>query len=293
MGDTNKDLGRALRSVAPRTRPTAGRLVVGLAGRAASPDRHCTQSPAVQPSNKQGETMPNQHPNANGWPPALQNALTVIQSVTPPLCACGRGGVMPWTGSPIWGGTEGLGPHRDPAAAMGAHAPISPTIVCAATTGWLRPANTSSVIASRSIASVFTRRRPANRRCSVTWAGLSSSTSQQAGHAYPKPADDDARPLPHPPSPAPTTQSIPRSDHNRSQIRAAQTKSKRAQHPTTASIGCRQHRRALADIDGNHNRGRRDWHSMMHRHNNTSGALPGDPRAATLRPQRNYLTVPS
>ena len=46
-----------------------------------------------------------------------------------------------------------------------------------------RPASTSSVIASRSIASVFTRRRPATRRCSPTCAGLSSSTSQPAGHA--------------------------------------------------------------------------------------------------------------
>ena len=42
--------------------------------------------------------------------------------------------------------------------------------------------NTSSVIASKSIASVFTRRRPCTRRCSATRAGLSSNTCQPTGH---------------------------------------------------------------------------------------------------------------
>jgi hypothetical protein len=48
-------------------------------------------------------------------------------------------------------------------------------------TGQPRPARSSSVIASRSTVSVLMVRLPITRRCSVTCAGLSSSSSQPAG----------------------------------------------------------------------------------------------------------------
>jgi hypothetical protein len=53
--------------------------------------------------------------------------------------------------------------------------------------------------------------------------------------------------------------------------RAGHRELNRAHQPPTSAIGDRHHRRSLADIDGNNDRGRRDW-STLHRHNNTSGA---------------------
>lgn len=50
-----------------------------------------------------------------------------------------------------------------------------------AVTGTPRRVRPSSVIASRSIASVLTRRRPWTRRCSVTWGGFNSRTCQPGG----------------------------------------------------------------------------------------------------------------
>jgi LysR family transcriptional regulator (chromosome initiation inhibitor) len=66
---------------------------------------------------------------------------------------------------------------------------------------------------------------------------------------------------------------------DRSQIRTSHPKTHRTQQPTTPSIGRRHHRRTLADIDRNDNRGRRGWRNM-HRHNNTSGACRASPRIA-------------
>jgi hypothetical protein len=77
---------------------------------------------------------------------------------------------------------------------------------------------------------------------------------------------------------------------DRSQIRTSHPKTHRTQQPTTPSIGRRRHRRTLADIDRNDNRGRRGWRNM-HRHNNTSGACQENQSAPTLRSSMLLLSV--
>ena len=58
--------------------------------------------------------------------------------------------------------------RRDPADRCAVQAPADPSTWVRAATGVPRPASSISVIASRSIASVFTRLRPWTRRCSAT-----------------------------------------------------------------------------------------------------------------------------
>ena len=56
--------------------------------------------------------MSKQHSNANGWPPALQKALTVIQSVTPPFVPAAAEAmtvVIEWPPA-----DPGAPPHRHP-----------------------------------------------------------------------------------------------------------------------------------------------------------------------------------
>ena len=60
----------------------------------------------------------------------------------------------------------------------------------------------------------------------------------------------------------------------------------------TSRVGYREHCRGLADIDGNDDRGRRDW-SYMHRHNNTSGACQEIHVRQHTDPKRNQLQIPS
>lgn len=79
--------------------------------------------------------------------------------------------------------------------------------------------------------------------------------------------------------------------HNPDQTRPGHHELDRTEYTPTGTIGRRQHRRGLADIDGNDDRGRRDW-GNMHRHNNTSGVCQENPRAPTHGPQKESLTDP-
>ena len=50
----------------------------------------------------------------------------------------------------------------------------------------------------------------------------------------------------------------------------------------------------LADINGNNDRGLRDWRSMTHRHNDTSGVPPEEPERGNARIlKKEYLTTRS
>jgi hypothetical protein len=61
-----------------------------------------------------------------------------------------------------------------------------------------------------------------------------------------------------------------------------------AQHPSPTTPP------KLADINGNNDRGLRDWRSMTHRHNDTSGVLPEEPKRGNARIlKEEYLTIPS
>ena len=56
--------------------------------------------------------MSNQHSNGNGWPPELQKAITVVQSVTPPFVPADPEAmtlVIEWPP-----GSPGAPPHRHP-----------------------------------------------------------------------------------------------------------------------------------------------------------------------------------
>lgn len=60
---------------------------------------------------------------------------------------------------------------------------------------------------------------------------------------------------------------------------------------TQARTGHRENRRRLADIDGNDDRGRRDW-SYMRRHNDTSGACQEVHVRQRADNERNLVTDP-
>ena len=92
-----------------------------------------------------------------------------------------------------------------------AHAPSSPITASRAVTGRPRPARTSSVIASRSSASVLTRRRPWTRRCSADVRRIQLHTCQPArphGRGEQRPVvmpgslDPDSNGTSHPGQPA-------------------------------------------------------------------------------------------
>jgi Phage integrase family len=65
----------------------------------------------------------------------------------------------------------------------------------------------------------------------------------------------------------------------------------RTEQTLTGAVCHRKHRRGLADIDSNDDRGRCDW-SSLHRHNNTSGACQENPCAPTHGPHKESLTDP-
>ncbi len=156
-----------------------------------------------------------------------------------------------------------------------------------------RPASTNSVIASKSITSVLTRRRPGTRRCSATWAGLNSNTSQPVGPPIVQHRAVVMASRLH------TYLDLPGWRDNGHHLRAAAANPERV---ITNSTGPSSRFRApsvtdniaevlptstattiVDDVTG----------ATLHRHNNTSGACQENPECANTQVlKRNHLTDP-